>query len=250
MKLSFCGLIKTDLGSAKRLISNIEDMVDEIVIVDTGSDQKVIDFFQQKSITLIRAEWKNDFSLYRNLAIEKSSGDWILSLDSDETITDELKKKIKMLPLISATKEGYRFRRIHFYDEKNPLMDHWKPLRLYQRSARYSGVVHESICNLKNVEEINDKDCCIEHHNTREGERRKFLKYRANLRALLQEAENRRDQRMSEYFKFNLWVQEEVYFKEINSNITQDRINDLYNSYNQKKEQYLKMVSQKGWTAV
>ncbi len=78
--------IKTCLESVK--------WADEIIIVDNGSKDNTLKISKQYTDKIFQIDCE-DFAFWRNLAVEKSSGDWILFIDPDERITDSLKKEIK-----------------------------------------------------------------------------------------------------------------------------------------------------------
>jgi len=77
-----------------RCIRSVQDVVDEIIVVDTGS----IDDTMIKAINvgakISQLKWNDDFSEPRNKAIELSSTDWILSIDADEVLPERGKEEI------------------------------------------------------------------------------------------------------------------------------------------------------------
>ncbi|EAW1476943.1 glycosyltransferase family 2 protein [Salmonella enterica subsp. enterica] len=71
----------------ERCISSAVNVVDEIIIVDTGSDDNTIDIinnFENNKIRLYSAGWHQSFSAARNTAIEKATCDYIFFIDADE----------------------------------------------------------------------------------------------------------------------------------------------------------------------
>jgi tetratricopeptide (TPR) repeat protein len=61
--------------------------VDEIIVVDTGSTDETKDIARAFGARVYEFEWVDDFSKARNFALSKASGDWILVLDADETLS-------------------------------------------------------------------------------------------------------------------------------------------------------------------
>lgn len=238
MKLSFCCVVRDKLENVKTLINSIRDIVDEIVIIDTGSDEETKAFERGCTSKVFNLAWNNDFSYMRNLAIKKSSGEWILSLDSDETISPALKNKIRSLIDGGKDLEGYRFNRVHYFDEEKPFVDHWKHLRLYRRSACYFGAIHESIKNLKKVKIINDPDCYIEHHNTRKGEREKLKIYDAEIIQKIEESKKQGDKELEDFYLYKKWVQDNIYILETDPVIDFNKLNKGYIEYEIKKKKY------------
>lgn len=66
---------------------------DEILIVDTGSEDKTVEIAKKHKARVVNSHGKH-FSEWRNKGLKEAKGDWILYLDADERITPELKKEI------------------------------------------------------------------------------------------------------------------------------------------------------------
>ena len=80
-------------------LESVSDLVNEMVIVDTGSTDKTKDIANKFGARVIEYDWKDDFSDARNCSLKNATGDWVLVLDADETISKSDHKKI--LSLIS-----------------------------------------------------------------------------------------------------------------------------------------------------
>ncbi|MCK4386455.1 MAG: glycosyltransferase, partial [candidate division Zixibacteria bacterium] len=86
---------KDEEKNIARCIGSIIDVVDEIVVVDTGStDNTLIEAINAGAKTG-QLKWNDDFSEPRNKAIDLSSTDWILSIDADEVLPERGKEEIK-----------------------------------------------------------------------------------------------------------------------------------------------------------
>ncbi len=62
------------------------DLFDEMIVVDTGSDDESPQLIEDHGATLIRHSWQNDFSRARNLGLARATGQWLLLLDADEKL--------------------------------------------------------------------------------------------------------------------------------------------------------------------
>ena len=89
MDISLCMIVKNEEDTIARCINSVKDIVDEIIIVDTGSTDNTLKILKNLNIVPYRFEWINDFSAARNYAINAATGDWILFLDADEWIKDD-----------------------------------------------------------------------------------------------------------------------------------------------------------------
>jgi len=236
IKLSFCAVVKDKFSNIKSLIDNVKDLADEIIIVDSGSEKKIVDYEKENADKVFQIPWNNDFAQLRNFAIKHSKGEWILALDSDETMTEQLKNKIKELIENPGKWEGFYFNRIHYIDEPHSLKDYWMHLRLYRRHAHYFGAVHESIKNLQFTKKIKCKDCFILHHNNRGYQRQKSLKYSRYLLDEIKEMESKNDLKMVEYYKYKLWVQDNLYLLETDKNPNKKLLNIRYKEYEKRKK--------------
>lgn len=60
--------------------------VDEVVVVDTGSQDRTVEIARGFGAKIVHFPWNDDFSAARNRGLEAAAGDWILSLDADEIL--------------------------------------------------------------------------------------------------------------------------------------------------------------------
>ena len=83
----------------KTCIDSIINVCDEIVVVDTGSDDKTIEILDSYKLKVKRYhfDWINDYSAARNFALSKVKSDYALMVDSDEQFTPELRESIVKL---------------------------------------------------------------------------------------------------------------------------------------------------------
>ncbi|UZQ83487.1 glycosyltransferase [Thermoanaerobacter sp. RKWS2] len=151
--LSLCLITKDEEKNIARCINSVKDIVDEIVVVDTGSKDKTVEIAKSFGAKVIHAKWEDDFSKARNVAIENATSDWILFLDADEEIRKEDVSKIRPL-LNDDTVEAYIFKFINYggTNVANGLTEVHYNFRLFRNNGKlkYIYPIHE---NLRNVEE-------------------------------------------------------------------------------------------------
>lgn len=87
--LSLCMIVKNESKNLARCLASAQPYVDEIVVVDTGSDDDTVDIAAQYGAKLDHFDWCDDFSAARNYSLTKVSGEWILHLDADEELVVE-----------------------------------------------------------------------------------------------------------------------------------------------------------------
>ncbi|WP_298912158.1 tetratricopeptide repeat protein [uncultured Nostoc sp.] len=87
MKLSLCMIVKNESATLPKCLNSVRNVVDEMVVLDTGSIDRTPNIAQQLGAKVYHFKWCNDFSAARNAALKYVTGDWILVLDADETLT-------------------------------------------------------------------------------------------------------------------------------------------------------------------
>ena len=85
-RLSICLITKNEEAHLARCLESVRGLHDDLVVVDTGSSDRTVDIARAFGARLFEFAWQDDFSRARNFCIEQAAGDWILSLDADESI--------------------------------------------------------------------------------------------------------------------------------------------------------------------
>ena len=78
MSLSLCMIVKDEEKNLGRCLESIKDIVDEIIIVDTGSTDNTIKIAEKYGAKIFHYKWDNSFANARNYSLSKASKDWIL----------------------------------------------------------------------------------------------------------------------------------------------------------------------------
>jgi tetratricopeptide (TPR) repeat protein len=84
--LTVCLVVRNEEDHLPRCLDSVRGLADEIVLVDTGSTDRTVEIAESYGLHLFHQPWQDDFSLVRNFAITQATGDWILSIDADESI--------------------------------------------------------------------------------------------------------------------------------------------------------------------
>ena len=145
MTLSVAIITKNEEANIRRTLESVR-WADEVIVVDSGSTDRTCDIARQLGAKVFVEEWKG-FAAQKNSAIEKCTGDWILSLDADEEVSEELAGAIKN---VSADFSGF------YMNRKNLFLTRWirrggfypdPKLRLFRRGkGRFEDrAVHETV---------------------------------------------------------------------------------------------------------
>lgn len=137
---------------------------DEIIVVDSGSVDKTVEICKEfTDQVFIDQDWQG-FGIQKNRALDKATGDWILSLDADELITPELAAEIKQA--ITGTHPVYEIPRLSTFCGREIRHSGWWPdyvARLFRKGhARFSDdPVHERLVYESEVQQMKNP---LKHH--------------------------------------------------------------------------------------
>ncbi|MBW2971266.1 tetratricopeptide repeat protein [Candidatus Woesearchaeota archaeon] len=141
-KISLCMITKDEEKFLPRCLDSVKSLVDEIIVVDTGSKDKTIEIARSYGAKVFKHKWKSHFSEARNISLEHATGDWILVLDADETIAeqdlDEIRKLVRQ-PGVDA----YKFVQRNYLSQRTPttfeVSSKGKEEDKYEESRPYAG---------------------------------------------------------------------------------------------------------------
>ncbi len=189
--VSLCMIVKNEAACIERCLNSIRDVVDEMIVVDTGSTDETAEVARRLGAKVFLHPWNDDFSEARNHSIERATGDWILVLDADETIARRDLERIHLLAgggvdgyvftYRSYSRNSHDMRWVpndHSYEEGGD-WDGWIPgrvVRMFRRDARFRfiGAVHEQVDQsiLKCGGVIAITDIILHHFHEEKGEAR------------------------------------------------------------------------------
>ncbi len=148
------------LNEQKNLPRALESLrwCDEVVVVDSGSQDRTQVIAEEFGARFLHRDWTG-YADQKNFAAEAASNDWILSLDADEVLSDELRREILEVREGEPEVAGFRLPRRTHYLGKWIHHSGWYPdqkIRLYdRRQARWIGdYVHESVVTTEPVAEL------------------------------------------------------------------------------------------------
>ena len=96
--------IRECLGSVK--------WADEVILVDSESTDRTIDIAKEFTAQIYIRKWEG-FASQKRFALEKTSNEWVLSIDADERVTPELSDEILSLDFSNA--DGYYIKRDNYF---------------------------------------------------------------------------------------------------------------------------------------
>ena len=134
VKISIVLICKNEVDVIGRTLKSLEGITDDIIVYDSGSTDGTQQFVKQFGVNLQEGEWEG-FGKAKNTANQFAKYDWVLNLDADEAIDEELKKSILACDL-SNDKLVYDLWYKNFLGEKHLKYGEWgrdHHIRLFKR---------------------------------------------------------------------------------------------------------------------
>ena len=156
--LSLLAICRNEEKTIARFLRSHIDIVDEVVLVDTGSTDQTLKIALEFPVNIKQIPWEDDFSKARNYAFHVARGDWFLLLDIDEIICpDDIHKVIPLAKLDTYDVVNFKLHHFHVDYERIPADKDfaWSSVKTRvtnksclirnQPGIFYRGMVHESI---------------------------------------------------------------------------------------------------------
>ena len=96
-KISLCMIVKNEEENLPRCLNSVKGLVDEIIIVDTGSTDQTKLIAKRMGAQVYDFPWNNSFADARNESIKHATGDWILIMDADEEVNTGTRLSLQQL---------------------------------------------------------------------------------------------------------------------------------------------------------
>ncbi len=146
MKISACIITKNEASKLEKCLQSLKDVVDEIVVTDTGSSDNTLEIMEKYADVSGNFLWCNHFAMARNYCVSLASNDWILVLDSDEWI--EKFEKAELYRIFENNEQVLgRIGLTNYYHKDGQAESGQESIcRLFNRKYyEYQGRIHEQI---------------------------------------------------------------------------------------------------------
>lgn len=172
MKISACYIVKNEAANICRSLDSLQDCVDEIIIMDTGSTDDTIQLVSNRpKVQVFHYTWQGDFAAARNAALQKAAGDWIIFLDADEYFSPETAVNLAAVIRANADREALvtKILNLDIENGKQEIIDGSFVVRIFRRQPGvcYTRRIHEQLGKYGRVFEkvgyISEKQLCILH---------------------------------------------------------------------------------------
>lgn len=179
--LSLCMIVKDEEEVLDRCLESVVDIVDEIIIVDTGSVDKTKEIAAKYTNKILDFEWIDDFSAARNYSFENATKEYIIWLDADEYITEESREKLLFLKeSVSEEIDVITLQTYMCLDEndKPRVIGRRNRIVKKEKSYRWVGYLHEYI---QVTGTVLDSSIYIIHNKIKKNDSRNLNIYKSNL---------------------------------------------------------------------
>ena len=152
--ISLCMIVKDEEALLPRCLESIQGLVEEVIVVDTGSSDRTVELAQQAGAQVYHFPWVGDFSQARNFSFSKATQQYCLWMDADDVLDTQYRSGFLQLKAALPPQTDVVMLPYHtaFDQAGAPTFTYYRE-RLIRRLAglRWSGAVHEAIPPVGNV---------------------------------------------------------------------------------------------------
>lgn len=140
--LSAAIIVRDEAEFLDACLTSLDGLVDEIVVVDTGSSDDSVEVARRHGAVLGHEPWQGDFATPRNRSLDLATGEWILYIDADERVSAGDHRAVR--ERLAAATDHVSFR-VRFVPRVN-----WTPYREFRLwrhrpDIRFVGAIHETM---------------------------------------------------------------------------------------------------------
>jgi glycosyltransferase involved in cell wall biosynthesis len=164
--LSLCMIVKNEERFLRDCLESVKDVVDQIVIVDTGSADLTVDIAKEYGAEIYHFPWCHDFSAARNESLKYATCDWIMWMDADERLAPE--STGHFLRILASEKLPVVYKvNIHSIWKDKSTIQLSSAHRIFNnyKGIYFSGKIHEQIASSASAVNAEERDSNIVIHH-------------------------------------------------------------------------------------
>lgn len=154
ISISLCMIVKNEEDVIGRCLASVQDLVDEIIVVDTGSTDRTKEIVRSYTDKVYDFTWIDDFAAARNESFSHATKDYVMWLDADDILKEADREGLRRLketlnPAIDVVMMRYN---AGFDQHGNPTLSYYRE-RLLRREKGFLwfGAIHEAITPAGNI---------------------------------------------------------------------------------------------------
>ncbi|WP_158638571.1 glycosyltransferase [Metabacillus litoralis] len=148
--ISLCMIVRDESKVLRKCLESVTGVVDEIIIVDTGSEDNTKEIAKEYTCNVFDYKWDNSFANARNYASTYAKGEWILVLDADEYVDREnLHEAIEEIKQKNNNYEVFSVNVVNYTGATGEVIIEHKPTRIYRNyiGLKFYRSIHEQLRN-------------------------------------------------------------------------------------------------------
>jgi tetratricopeptide (TPR) repeat protein len=106
--VSLCMIVKDEEENLPACLGSVADLVDEVIVVDTGSTDRTVAVAEQMGARVLHFPWVDNFAAARNESLRHATGEWIFWMDADDRLDEANRVKLRTL-IAGLTDENAAF---------------------------------------------------------------------------------------------------------------------------------------------
>jgi tetratricopeptide (TPR) repeat protein len=141
-------IVRNEEQHLPECLESVADLMDEIVVVDTGSTDRTRDVARRFGAQVFDFPWVDSFAAARNESLRHATGDWIFSFDADERLTGTNRTKLqRLLAGLGQENKAYGMRLVSLPESGSMLTTEWRHVRLFRHhpAVRWQNRIYEKI---------------------------------------------------------------------------------------------------------
>ena len=146
--ISLCMIVKNEEAVLKRCLESAREAADEMIVVDTGSQDRTKEIAREAGARVFEFPWTDDFAAARNFSFSKAAMDFCMWLDADDVLLPEDREQLRALKQSLAPDVDMVMMKYHtaFDQRGKPVFSYYRErLVRNKKSFRWIGAVHEVI---------------------------------------------------------------------------------------------------------
>ncbi len=194
-RVSLCMIVRNEEAHLARCLASVADLVDEMVVVDTGSTDQTRQIAARAGARVFEFTWQDSFAAARNESLRYATGDWIFWLDADESLDQDNRKRLAdLFKKLPSENVAYLMRQLSRLADASHARAQVDQVRLFRNhpEIRWEYRVHEQILPAVRRQggKLQSTDVIIAHEGFADPARQQAKVVR-NLRLLEQELAQR-----------------------------------------------------------
>ena len=143
--LTACLIVKNEEQMLGACLESVRDAVDEIVVYDTGSNDRTVQIAREAGATVVEGQWEDSFAVARNAALRHATGEWVLSIDADERLQTDPDVLRAQLAAPDSDVEAYLVAIENLHGPGNPRSVHTAIRMFRRRASTWRHRLHEQV---------------------------------------------------------------------------------------------------------